>query len=284
MSNQLIASNWRSVYSDLQEQQRKPHKDYPAILTLASHLITRHSRGLGQNVWAVYESIVVASLDCNQFDIAKSALGKLSARFPRSTRVLVLQGMLLEAQGMEEEALSLYQEVIENEPMNRESRRRKVAVYKSKGQPKLAMQELCSYLARFLGDIEAWLELAELYTVEFDLNQAGYCVEEVILTNPLNYLYHLKYAEICYSRGEDYWDSAAKHYTKVLTLNRDCVRALYGVILTFYAIMKFSKQNLQTKESSLVEWARGRLVEVYTSAGNEMGTKMLRNTLGYFEK
>eukprot|EP00800_Vazella_pourtalesii_P013402 TRINITY_DN3201_c0_g1_i1.p1 TRINITY_DN3201_c0_g1~~TRINITY_DN3201_c0_g1_i1.p1 ORF type:complete len:285 (+),score=66.48 TRINITY_DN3201_c0_g1_i1:43-897(+) len=284
MSIGKLASDWRAVYKDLQEEQKKPRKNSSTILLLSNHLITHNSRALGHNVWEVYEYLVLSSLDCSHYEIAKSALSKLSNRFPKSTRVLVLKGMLVEAQGMTEEVLAFYEEIKAKEPMNRECRRRKVAVYKSKRQNKLAIQELCEYLSLFVGDTEAWLELCDLYVIEQDLYNAGFCMEELILTNPLNYLNHLKYAEICFTKGEEYWDSAAKHYTKVLTQNRDSLRALYGVVLTFYSIMKFSKQNLQAKERKMVDWARTRLTALYKTSGNATGRKMLENTLAYFDR
>ena len=283
MSNGKVSSDWRAVYKDLQEEQMKPRKNSSTILLLSNHLITHHSRALGHNVWEVYEYLVLSSLDCSHYEITKSAVSKLSKRFPKSTRVLVLKGMLLEAQGMTEEVLAFYEEIKAKEPLNRECRRRKVAVYKSKRQNKLAIQELCDYLSLFIVDTEAWLELCDLYIIEQDLYNAGFCVEELILTNPLNYLNHLKYAEICFTKGEEYWDNAAKHYTKVLTQNRDSLRALYGIVLTFYSIMKFSKQSLQTKEREMVDWARARLTALYKTSRNAAGCRMLENTLAYFE-
>ena len=284
MSNDLLVSDWRSVYRDLQEEQNKPRKNYARILSLSNHLVTHHTRSMGQSVWEVYEALVLASLDCSHYEITKSALSKLSTRFPKSIRVLMLKGMLLEAQGLTEEALTLYQDTIAREPLNRECRRRKVSVHKSKGQIKMAIQELCRYLTLFMGDTEAWLELCDLYTEELDLHNAGFCIEELILTNPLSYLNHLKYAEICYTKGEEYWDSAAKHYTQVLALKRDSTRALYGVILTFYSIMRASKQSLQSKERKMVDWAKSRLMEMYLGTGNEVGVKMLQTTISYFDK
>ena len=284
MSDGKLLSDWRAVYKDLQEEQMKPCKNSSTVLLLSNHLITHNSRALGHNVWEVYEYLMLSSLDCSHYEIAKSVLSKLSNRFPKSIRVLVLNGMLLEAQGKTEEVLKLYEEIKAAEPLNRECRKRKVAVYKSKKQNKLAIQELCEYLSLFIGDTEAWLELSDLYIMEQDLYNAGFCMEELIITNPLNYLNHLKYAEICFTKGEEYWDTAAKHYTKVLTQNRDSLRALYGVILTFYSIMKFSKQNLQTKERKMVDWARMRLTALYKSSLNVTGCKMLENTLAYFDR
>jgi len=45
-------------------------------------------------------------------------------------------------------------------------------------------------------DWEAWLELSELYLSLLDYEKAAFCVEELILHNPNNHLYHQRYAEV----------------------------------------------------------------------------------------
>lgn len=50
-----------------------------------------------------------------------------------------------------------------------------------------------------MSDHEAWMELADLYLAEQDYNKAAFCVEELILFNPHNHLYHQRYAEVSYS-------------------------------------------------------------------------------------
>lgn len=49
-----------------------------------------------------------------------------------------------------------------------------------------------------MSDFEAWSELADLYLVDGDYNHAGFCMEELILSNPSNHLYHQRYAEVSF--------------------------------------------------------------------------------------
>jgi hypothetical protein len=47
-----------------------------------------------------------------------------------------------------------------------------------------------------MSDSEAWLELCDLYCYEQDFSKAAFCMEELILVNPHNHLFHQRYAEV----------------------------------------------------------------------------------------
>ena len=50
-----------------------------------------------------------------------------------------------------------------------------------------------------MSDQEAWLELSELYTLDQEYSKAAFCLEELLLHNPHNHLYHQRHAEIRYT-------------------------------------------------------------------------------------
>lgn len=52
---------------------------------------------------------------------------------------------------------------------------------------------------RFMSDQEAWLELCNLYLIEGEHGKAAFCMEELLLHNPHNHLYHQRLAEIRYT-------------------------------------------------------------------------------------
>lgn len=59
-----------------------------------------------------------------------------------------------------------------------------------------AIKSLNQYLEIYMADADAYAELADLYLSITDYKKAVFCVEELILHNPYNYLYHLKYADV----------------------------------------------------------------------------------------
>ena len=64
------------------------------------------------------------------------------------------------------------------------------------------LPELIFCLPSFMSDYEAWLELCDLYLMELDYVKAAYCMEELLMSNPHNHLYHQKYAEVrCQKEG-----------------------------------------------------------------------------------
>jgi len=77
--------------------------------------------------------------------------------------------------------------------------------------------------------LEAWSQLAELYSREYQFGPAAFCVEELVLAEPFNYLHHLRLAEITFTMHK--LRLAVKHYCRVLELNAGCLRALFGLKL-----------------------------------------------------
>lgn len=49
-------------------------------------------------------------------------------------------------------------------------------------------------------DQDAWNELCDLYLLEQEYAKAAFCMEELILQNPHNHLFHLRFAEIKYTQ------------------------------------------------------------------------------------
>lgn len=49
---------------------------------------------------------------------------------------------------------------------------------------------------RYAADQEAWQQLAELCLEARQYQQAAFCLEELVLASPLNYVYSEKYAEV----------------------------------------------------------------------------------------
>ena len=45
-------------------------------------------------------------------------------------------------------------------------------------------------------DYEAWNELCDLYLSQHDYGNAAFCLEELLMSNPHNHLFHQKYAEV----------------------------------------------------------------------------------------
>lgn len=120
----------------------------------------------------------------------------LEAKFKGSSRVKRLYAMLLEYQESYDDAKRVYESLLKEDPTNVLTIKRLIAMLKAQGKPIEAIRELNKYIEKFMSDYEAWGELCNLYLAECDYKKAAFCMEELILSNPHNHLYHQIYAEV----------------------------------------------------------------------------------------
>ncbi|KAJ1658298.1 Inositol phosphatase SIW14 [Dispira simplex] len=177
--------------------------------------------------WLTAEQVLLATLDTKTWDFANKLLSMLRQKFPDSKRVDLLGGMLLEAQGQYQDATSVYQRVLQNDETNVVAQKRMVAIAKAQGRVTDAIAQMVQYVDVHSNDQDAWLELCDLYIAKSMLPQAAFAMEELLLLQPLNHIYHQKYAELHYSMQN--YDIALKYFCRTLELCSDYLRALYGI-------------------------------------------------------
>ncbi|CAI5989048.1 unnamed protein product [Closterium sp. NIES-64] len=190
---------------------------------------------LGDEVWDVMEQVAIAAMDCQQLGIAKECIGALMIAFPNSTRVGRLEGMWLEAKGWWDQADKVYSDLLESNPQDQQVLKRQVAVLKGKGNTVGAISALKKYLETYMADYEAWKELGDLYISLHMFKQAAFCYEELLLSAPVNPIYHVTYAEILYSiGGAENYRQAISHYAAATEYSGGTnLRALYGTCMSF---------------------------------------------------
>ena len=117
-------------------------------------------------------------------------------------------------------------------------------------------------------DIESWNELADLYISEHSYEKAAFCLEELILANPHNYLNHQRYAEVCYSQGTvDSLNASRKHFSTALKLNPGSLRSLYGLHQTVLHLSTNpklkGKREEKVKNEDILSWTSSQLQHKY---------------------
>ena len=220
-------------------------------------------------VWTVYEQVLMASLDVGDLTFAKQCLAKLVKQFPDSARVKRASGMVMEFSGKYEEALAIYDEVLESSPTNVVVLKRKACVSKAQGDLLSTVNALNSLLQINAGDISSWIEMGEIYVSLCDCEAAAFCFEEIILLQPNCAQYHSRLAEIYYTNGQfDSLLKARSHYSMALnlqTVGSGNTRALYGLILTcrkLKPMIEDEKEKEYAVTCELLAWATERLQEV----------------------
>jgi len=114
------------------------------------------------------------------------------------------------------------------------------------------------------------MELSELYILEQDYNKAAFCMEELLLHNPHNHLYHLRNGDIRYTMGGfDQLETAEQFYSQAVKLAPSNMRALFGLLLTSSQLAANAKcpQPKKKEYAKVAFWASKQISTRYSNVG-----------------
>jgi len=223
------------------------------IVRYGCYLLHNHSKRLGNEVWSMYEQVYIALLQYGKHGkfsgtdgiepedmrLAAEYCTALSAQFPDSLRVKRLEGMMWEAKGEHDMAMGDYEEILKEDPNNLFAMKRQVALLRARGRVTDAAKKLADHLTVVCSDTDAWLQLCDLYLSQQQYRRAAFCMEELILLNPMAHMYHVRYGEILYTLGAperggnaELVRTARKYFAHALELKpKGNLRALYGLLI-----------------------------------------------------
>merc|ERR1739848_403704 len=116
-----------------------------------------------------------------------------------SFRVLLMKGMLFEAEKKYDKALQLYRGALAVDQTNVEIVYRTVCLFRQTKRNSEAIELLNSYLSICCADVEAWKELALIYIEQLSFDKAKFCIEEMLLLQPNDANVMQMYAELLYT-------------------------------------------------------------------------------------
>ncbi|XP_005095021.1 ER membrane protein complex subunit 2 [Aplysia californica] len=273
MAQQMSFDEARNILKKFRDEQTR---DSDLVVSLWEEVIMDKCHRLGDEVWLVYEQVCTAALDCQKFDIAEDCISLLDQKFHRSLRVRRLQGMMYEAQSEYEKAEEEYKNILKIDETNMYARKRQIAILKARQKTSEAIQRLNEYLKEFMTDYEAWNELCDLYLNQHDYNNAAFCLEELIMSNPHNHLFHQKYAEIRYTQGgSENMELARTYFAQAVKLNTNNLRALYGLFLSASNLGSSSSKGAKDKQMNLkyASWAAEQIQIKYKTQQPESQLK-----------
>ncbi|XP_045560622.1 ER membrane protein complex subunit 2 isoform X2 [Salmo salar] len=250
--SEMYDVTWEEMRDKLRKWREDNHRNSEQIVDVGEELINEHASKLGDDIWIIYEQVMIAALDCSRDDLAWTCLQELKRQFPGSQRVKRLAGMRLEALEKYEDASKQYDSILQDDPTNTAARKRKISILKAQGKSAEAIRELNEYLEQFVGDQEAWHELSELYINEHDYGKAAFCLEELMMINPHNHLYCEQYAEVKYTQGGmENLELSRKYFAQALKLNNRNMRALFGLYMLAGRGTKENKCSVKAVEEML---------------------------------
>lgn len=225
--------------------------------------------------WPIIEQVLMAAIDLRDEKLIKESLLMLEAQFPGSSRVRRLKYMAkLEMRERYEDAITAYDEMIRSDDSNPFPYKRRIAVLIAQKRIPEAIESFTHFLSRFMNDQEAWLELCDLYIREQEYSKAAFCMEELILINPHNYLYHTKLAEIYYTSG--LIEMARSYFAQALKLSPNSPRALYGLYMAATNLATTSKSNTAKRKENakIARWALENVSKLYRDSNVEKSPKI----------
>uniref|UniRef100_A0A8C6BHF9 ER membrane protein complex subunit 2 n=3 Tax=Odontoceti TaxID=9722 RepID=A0A8C6BHF9_MONMO len=250
--SELYDVTWEEMRDKMRKWREENSRNSEQIVEVGEELINEYASKLGDDIWIIYEQVMIAALDYGRDDLSLFCLQELRRQFPGSHRVKRLTGMRFEAMERYDDAIQLYDRILQEDPTNTAARKRKIAIRKAQGKNVEAIRELNEYLEQFVGDQEAWHELAELYINEHDYAKAAFCLEELMMTNPHNHLYCQQYAEVKYTQGGlENLELSRKYFAQALKLNNRNMRALFGLYMFAGRSKKETKYSLKAVEDML---------------------------------
>ncbi|KAG5856957.1 hypothetical protein ANANG_G00013410 [Anguilla anguilla] len=116
--SELYDVTWEEMRDKLRKWREENYRNSEQIVDVGEELINEHASKLGDDIWIVYEQVMIAALDCCRDDLAWSCLQELKRQFPGSHRVKRLAGMRLEALERYEDANKLYDALLQDDPTN----------------------------------------------------------------------------------------------------------------------------------------------------------------------
>ncbi|XP_032916522.1 ER membrane protein complex subunit 2 [Catharus ustulatus] len=268
--SEMYDVTWEDMRDKMRKWREENYRNSEQIVDVGEELINEYASKLGDDIWIIYEQVMIAALDCSRDDLALFCLQELRRQFPGSHRVKRLTGMRFEAMERYDDAIQLYDRILQEDSTNTAARKRKIAIRKAQGKNLEAIRELNEYLEQFVGDQEAWHELAELYINEHDYAKAAFCLEELMMTNPHNHLYCQQYAEVKYTQGGlENLELSRKYFAQALKLNNRNMRALFGLYMSASHIASNPKASAKMKKDNMkyAGWAANQINRAYQFAG-----------------
>ncbi|KAM3131884.1 hypothetical protein pb186bvf_016005 [Paramecium bursaria] len=203
-------------------------------------------------------------IDLQMTEQADQVLRILLKSFPDSNRIKRLRGVLLELNDDNENALIVYDKMLQESQMDSGTRKRKIALIRKEHNTDKAITLLNKYLQNFPQDLEAWLELADIFLESLEYQKAQYCMEEVLLlqsqesTKDTHYVTRI--AELNYASAN--YAAAKNYYCFVLSKNGQDVRCLWGLFQTL------RKKKREGNDKDLAEVIVQTLKKIYSKTNS----------------
>lgn len=182
---------------------------------------------LGENVYTVLEAIFHAAIENKRWHIARKAEQLLHDVFDKDPKIMRNNYSMSSSLGLKSKALAQFKQLHEENLLDQDTRKRKIALLRSTDNIKDYVNELNNYIDIYPLDKEAWLELADVYMEYLNYEKALYCYEEVLILDPESLNNMMRIGELYYTIGNQPENlvMARKYFSFILSVDEKNYRA-----------------------------------------------------------
>ena len=204
------------------------------------------------------EQLVEANLNLGNIAKAKEMISILKIQ---GSRLDLLNGMVLEAEGKYEQAMTVYSEIY-MKTTNPRASQLLVNCLMNQNKVDLAIEILVDHLDIFMFDSECWYLLYQLYLQSNMYLQAEHCLQEMLVIKPNDHLIMLKLADLLYWM-QDY-SMALTYYLGSLEIastlvgwigTRSCAKELHNTQMDELATREIRKLY---KDKLVLSWLESK--------------------------
>lgn len=209
--------------------------------------IEKYGSNLGIKKIFYLEKLYYICLDMRSIEYAENILSFFVSELGyNDTKVLKMKADLLQISDLTS-SLKIYKKLIKENQNDRVALKQYISLLKmsvtsnQEDLNSLIRNYYNEYLEVFPDDAEVWGDLSEIYISSLNYNKAIFCLEEIILHYPNDYLVYIKIADIhCSFNNTESAQQALKYYSQSILI-KPTPRAFWGIIYVANLFDKYKK-------------------------------------------
>lgn len=236
-----------------------------------SHLenfLAIHYSKLDIDAYYYKEKLFYYALELKSLDKAEKLLFEFKKTFGNETKIIRMQTAYNEMLENYDLSLNTFKNLIKLNQDDRISLKRYLAIFKLKynlSNIKDYTEILNEYLKIYMDDVDIWAELSDIYLLTNNYNKALFCLEEILLFFPNNYMIYTKIGDILSSfNNTESAQNALKYYSQSILINPS-LNAFWGIYYASNIILKYNK-SLDEKSNNLLKIAKINIMKYYENS------------------
>lgn len=241
------------------------------------NFLSQHKRSLGIEAFFFKEKLFYICLELKKVKKAHELISEIYKEFGSEKPIIRMLAEKNEIDPKYEGTPSLekYKQLILFNQDDKRSLKRYLMLMKysySNDEARSYIELWNEYLKVYMDDSDAWNELAEVYLTTQNYTKAVFCLEELLLHNPNNYIILLKIGDIQSSfNSNDSASTALKFYSQS-ALIKPTPRAFWGILYCLNIISK-NQKSLDQSQKSLYKISKVQIENMYINSPFKINIK-----------